>query len=161
MFVLAAAAYVFYARRLPEDAPLARMYRTEATLRLLVRAVDGYRAAHGAWPPAGPEGLERAVAHLSRNVNYLPEGVPRDAWDRAYVYVPADEYDGPDSLALRGPDGAWHAPGACQIYSRGADGDAGIGNPAAQRDNIVSWDPDRSWRPHYRTLNRRYRKENP
>jgi hypothetical protein len=135
--------------RVPKDSPLARMYRTEADLRALVTAVEMYRRHLGVYPPGGREGLRAATKHLSRNVDYLPQGPPNDGWDRPYVYVPHTEYARLGSRAFTGPRGAF-APQTFQIYSVGRDGDAGLTNPELARDNIVSWDPDCSWRAVYK-----------
>jgi len=135
------------------------MYRTEASLRVLVNAIETYRDAHGAYPPAGPKGLDAAVRYLSRNVDYMPGGAPLDAWDRPFHYVPHAQYAEPGSAALRNSRGGFHAPNSYQVYSSGADGDPGLANSAAAGDNITSWDARRSWRAVYRTLNRQYTKE--
>ncbi len=153
MGVVVGGVYVIVAMRLPEEAPLARMYRTEASLTALARAIDGYRIAKGAWPPPGPEGLKMATDHLSREAGYLPDGPPSDAWGRPFVYVPSDAYAAPGSRALPNAEGGYCAPDSYQVYSMGADGDPGLEQPAAAEDNIVRWDDSRPWRALYRVLN--------
>lgn len=132
----------------PQDSPRARMFRTEADLRALITAVETYKSALGAFPPAGPEGLRLATEFLSRNVDYLPGGPPLDAWGNAYQYAPATAYNSPGSPALK-DDSGYFAPGSYQIYSPGMDGDAGMEETLKQRDNISSWDIQRSWRSVY------------
>ncbi|HIJ74679.1 MAG TPA: hypothetical protein HPP83_11320, partial [Candidatus Hydrogenedentes bacterium] len=66
--------FVVASRRIPEDAPIARMYRTEAGLTALAKAIETYRDAHGAYPPAGIEGLRLATDYLSRDADYFPDG---------------------------------------------------------------------------------------
>jgi hypothetical protein len=150
LLALAAAGYLYHASRMPLNAPLARMYRTESDLRLLANAVEEYREAFGVYPVAGSEGLEAAVRHLSRHVDYLGGELPTDAWGRPFHYVPHVQYGWPDLPVLRGPDG-FLAPRAYQLYSAGADG-----APDTLADNITSWDADRSWRSLYRALNQQY-----
>lgn len=147
------------ASRVPKDSPLAQMYRTEADLRALVTAIEMYARDLGAYPPAGIDGLRAATGHLSRDVDYLPEGPPNDAWDRPYVYVPHTEYDRAGSLAFSGPGGPF-APRSFQLYSVGMDGDAGLTNPELSRDNIVNWDPNRSWRAVYKMRQRAHTRNN-
>lgn len=132
----------------PEDSPRARMFRTEADLRALMTAVETYRAEMGAFPPEGPEGLRLATEFLSRNVAYLPGGPPLDAWGNAYLYAPATAYGTPGSPALK-DDGGFLAPDSYQLYSMGMDGDAGMDETLKRRDNIASWDSQRSWRSVY------------
>lgn len=136
----------------PSDGPLARMFRTEADLTSLSHAVDVYRDQEGAYPPPGLDGLERAVAALSRNMDYFAKGPPHDAWDLPYIYVPAAEYADEPRKALKDEAGGWFAPDTFQLYSAGADGEAGLTDPEAQRDNITSWDEGKSWRKIYRDL---------
>ena len=146
------AGYLIVAVRLQQDAPLARMYRTEADLAGLVKAVDAYFRDHGQYPPAGPEGLRLATDHLSRKANYFPHGPTPDAWGRPYHYVPHTAYDA-DPAALRDQRG-YGAPDSYQLYSMGADGDAGVDDPEKQGDNICSWEEGRSWRAAYRARNK-------
>jgi len=134
--------------RIPKDAPRPRMYRTEADLAALVKALEVYREAYGAYPPRGAAGLRLATDHLSRNADYLPDGPPPDAWGRPYCYVPHTEYAEPGSGALR-MDEEFAAPDTYQVYSAGADGDPGLESAEARRDNICNWDPDKSWRAVY------------
>ncbi|NIA14000.1 MAG: hypothetical protein GWP08_07960 [Nitrospiraceae bacterium] len=152
------ATVVLISLRMPEDAPLARMYRTEADLTGLARALDGYYAEHGQYPPAGPEGLRMATEHLSKIAAYFPSGPPPDAWDRPYCYVPAAQYDDPGAGALRSEDGHC-APGAYQLYSLGADGASGIDREAARHDNICNWDKTKPWRRVYRKMNKAFMRE--
>lgn len=151
--ILVAGVCLILAGRLPEDAPLARMYRTEATLAALARAIDGYHAARGAWPPPGPDGLRMATDHLSRVAGYLPDGPPPDAWGRPFVYVPNGAYVEPGSQALQDEQGRYHAPDSYQVYSTGGDGDPGLEQRGAAADNIVHWDDSRPWRALYRSMN--------
>ncbi|MBI5095780.1 MAG: type II secretion system protein GspG [Candidatus Hydrogenedentes bacterium] len=141
--------------RLPQDAPLARMYRTEADLAVLVKALDTYHAARGVYPPGGAGGLRMATDFLSRTGHYLPEGPPTDGWDRPFVYVPGDAYAAPESQALHRAE-VYYAPHTYQVYSLGADGAAGIGDVAQQQDNITSWDSAKPWRSTYQRLNADY-----
>jgi hypothetical protein len=154
--VLVGGGYIIVAKRLPEDAPLARMYRTEASLAGLVRAVEGYRHDTGAWPPPGPEGLKMATDHLSRAASYFPDGPPPDAWGRPFVYVPGDTYAAPGSSALRDARGGHFAPDSFQLYSVGADGNPGLEQGSAAEDNIVSWDDSRPWRALYHKMNKAF-----
>lgn len=159
----AAALYCIVALRLPEDAPLARMYRTEADLAALAKAVDLYFEADKAYPPGGPEGLRLATDHLSRNAAYFPYGPPNDAWAEPFTYVPHKEYGKTDLQALR-HDGVFLAPETYQLYSTGADRASGVDDPAGQADNVTSWDEAKSWRAKYQTLNKRYldgKRDNP
>ena len=149
-------AFVVAALTVPRDAPLARMYRTEATLTALVKAVDTYYEAHGAYPPAGTDGLRLAANYLSRTANYFPEGPPPDGWERPYHYVPYTQYHEYDCGALKAGD-QYAAPDTYQIYSLGADGKAGIHDLVYRQDNLCSWDKQKSWRPVYRVLNKAYR----
>ena len=144
--------------RTPEDAPLARMYRTEADLTGLARAVDGFYAEHGQHPPAGPEGLRMATEYLSKVAAYFPAGPPPDAWDRPYCYVPAAQYDDAGAGALRSRDG-YYAPGSYQLYSLGADGASGTEQEAASHDNICHWDETKPWRTVYRRKNKAFMRE--
>jgi hypothetical protein len=133
----------------PEDSPRARMFRTEADLRALKTAVETYHTDHHAYPPSGAKGLDMANAYLSRNVQYHAGGAPADGWGNRFQYVPAREYDTEGSVALRDEDGDFFAQDSYQLYSPGMDGDPGFEETLKQRDNIVSWDADRSWRPVY------------
>lgn len=138
--------------RLPQDAPLAQMYRTEADLTVLVKALDTYRAGQGGYPPAGPEGLRMATDYLSKTGHYMPQGPPTDGWDRPFVYVPSEAYAAPGSVALSGAAG-YFAPSTYQVYSLGADGAAGLRVEAERADNITSWESVKPWRTVYRKLN--------
>ena len=158
--LLMAGACLVYVNRLPEDAPLARMYRTEADLTALCIAVDTYFEAHEAYPPAGAGGLRLATDHLSRNVPYLPDGPPHDGWDRPFCYVPHTEYDRAGAGAFRDAT-AYPAPGTYQIYSVGVDGAAGHEDEAKRLDNIRSWDSGRPWRAVYHEHQRTYRENTP
>lgn len=132
------------------------MYRTESDLIYLRNAIESYRAKEGAYPPAGPRGLREAVERLSGAARYLPDGPPCDAWGRPYCYVPNTQYAQPGSRAL-GMGGAYAAPDTFQVYSVGADGDAGLDNPALQKDNITCWEAAKPWRPVYRQMDREER----
>ena len=158
--LLMVGAYLVYVNRMPEDAPLAPMYRTEANLTALCTAVDTYFEAHEAYPPAGAGGLRLATDHLSRNVPYLPDGPPRDAWDQPFCYVPNTEYDRPGAGALRDA-GGYPARDTYQVYSVGANGAPGHDDETKRLDNITSWDPDRMWRAVYHEHQRTYREDAP
>ena len=157
LVAIAVIVFAVAALTLSRDAPLARMYRTEATLTALVKAVDTYYEAHGTYPPAGTDGLRLAAGHLSRIADYFPEGPPPDAWERPYRYVPHTQYHEEDCGALKA-GGQYAAPETYQVYSLGADGKAGIRDAIYRQDNITSWDKEKSWRPVYRALNKAYRK---
>jgi len=129
------------------DSPVARMYRTEADLASLVNAIDSYYEAKGVYPPPGDVGLATALDHISEAVDYFPGGPPSDGWGRAFRYVPHFAYPTKDSGALK--DGAYFAEDGYQLYSLGADGDAGKTNARARADNITSWERDRPWRDVY------------
>jgi len=146
-----AATYLIVAISTPFGSPTAQMYRTEATLKSLANAIETYRADVGAFPPAGEAGLNLAAAHLSKTVNYLPDGPPNDAWDHPYHYVPSTSYDTPGSNALKSDTG-YFSPDTFQLYSAGLDGDPGIEDPRKRVDNITSWDREHSWRAKYRAL---------
>lgn len=118
---------------------------------MLSAALDTYRAYHGTYPPAGASGLRLATDFLSTQEDYLPMGPPPDGWARPYIYVPSSAYDSPDSMALE-HDGEPYAQGAFQLYSVGADGDAGVEGGEARLDNITHWDQEKSWRTSYRQL---------
>ena len=162
------AAYLIAALRMPYDAPLARMYRTEADLAFLAKAVDTYKRDNGQYPPAGADGLRRATDHLSRHANYVPEGPPPDSWGHYYYYVPATQYAEPESAALKCGDArssaarssaAYCAPDTYQLYSAGADGDPGLDAAEGRRDNICNWDRSKPWRAAYRDLNRAFMRQ--
>ena len=155
--LILASFYFLLSLHLPKDAPLARMYRCEADLAFLIKAVDHYHEVKGEYPAAGAEGLAEATRLLSAKVNYLPDGPPPDAWGRAYQYVPHAQYGQPQWQALRCGE-AFCAPGAYQIYSAGADGDAGMNDPAKRADDICSWDPSKPWRAVYREANAAFMK---
>ncbi len=143
--------------RLPADAPLARMYRTEADLASLVKVVELYRQDCGAYPPAGVTGLVLATKAVSRRVDYFPGGPPPDGWERPFCYVPAAQYEEAGTGAL-GNGGLYFAPDTFQIYSMGEDGDAGIDDPVRREDNIVSWESRKPWRTVYGQRNAAYKK---
>ena len=149
--VVAVAVYLFVSLKTPSDAPLARMYRTEADLASLAKAVDVYYADHGQYPSAGESGLRLATDHLSRKVDYFAGGPLRDAWGQPYTYAPHSQYPEPEAGALEA-NGEYFAADTYQIYSAGADGEPGIDKPHRRLDNICSWDKSRSWRPVYREL---------
>lgn len=148
---------LLHAGAMPEDAPLARMYRGEATLTTLGNAVRAYHQRHGVWPPRGHEGLAAALRDFSARADYYPEGVPSDPWGGSWVYVPAPAYAAAPDLVLRDAAGRPFAPRTFQLYSRGSDGAAGPGDAAANADNLMSWDAGRSWRPVYRQRQRAHK----
>jgi hypothetical protein len=143
VLVLVVAVFVARSFWVSPDAPMSRMYRTEADLRSLMTAIETYYAYKGVYPPPGEAGIAVALAHLSQTVDYFPDGAPLDGWGQAFVYVPHFAYRGGESGALK--DGDYFAPDSYQLYSVGADGDA-----ETVADNITSWDADRSWRRIYR-----------
>ncbi|HOJ33372.1 MAG TPA: type II secretion system protein GspG [Candidatus Hydrogenedentes bacterium] len=153
-FVALFALYI-QAKRLPTDAPLARMYRAEADIAVLAYAVEVYKDRYGMYPPAGVDGLRIAAQSLSEVASYFGGAPPTDPWDNPYHYIPHTQYTDPKSEALRGPTG-FFAPDTFQLYSLGADSDTGVQNPRALRDNITSWDTHRSWRDVYRALTQQY-----
>jgi len=153
--VLAMLGYIQYARSVPADSPLARMYRTEADLTSLVKAVETYHALYGVYPPGGRDGLQKACAALSRRANYLPDGPPPDGWNRPFRYVPSTEYDFPGSPTVR-QDGQPYAPGAYQIYSMGSTAGPDSNAPDTRRGFITSWDKEKTWRPSYNELQKQY-----
>jgi hypothetical protein len=140
-------ATLLYALRIPSDAPLPRMYRTEVMLSGLVRAVEVYQREHGAYPPPGADGLLLVTAYDPA----YPAGPPVDAWDHPFQYVPAAAYEAAPELARRGEEGYYSAE-TFQLYSLGADGVAG----GPDSDDITSWDSGRTWRAHYERLHRDY-----
>ena len=139
--------FVFLAGNMPPDAPLPRMYRTETTLRQAAAALELYRTHHGAYPDLGWGGL-RAAWRLAEGPA-RPD--PTDAWQQPLVYIPHGAYATP-GLPVMLCDGAPCAPGTFQLYSVGADGDAGLGDPERQVDNITSWEDVPAWREHYQAL---------
>ncbi len=147
--------FVYDALHTPSDAPIARMYRSEADLRSLVTALDAYLDAHGSLPPAGQDGLKMATDLLSEKGHYMPGGPPADGWGRAFTYIPSEQYSESDSAALK-IDGKFFAPDSYQVYSRGEDGDHGIAGSDGAKDNINNWDTEKKWRDHYRSLNERF-----
>ena len=149
--------YLLLSLRLPEDAPLARMYRTEADIAFLKKAIEHCREVKGAYPPAGHEGLLEATRVLSAKADYVPGGPPPDAWGRPYHYVPHAQYGEPQWQALRSGD-AYCAPDTYQLYSEGADGDPGLDDAVKQQDNIRSWDSSKTWRAVYRDANEAFMK---
>lgn len=144
-------AFVLISTGRDPNSPLARMYRTEADLSALKKALSVYQDAFGTYPPGGVEGLRMATDYLSRKARYLPGGPPPDGWGQTYFYVPAFGYEVPGSVALRG-DAGFLEPDGYQLYSAGADGDPGGTNPEARMDNIVSWDAGKTWRRVYDAL---------
>lgn len=156
-FVALVALYI-QAKHLPIDAPLACMYRAEADIAVLAHAVEVYRDRYGVYPPAGVEGLRMAAQSLSEVASYFGGSPPADPWKNPYRYVPHTQYPDPQLEALQGPEG-FFASGTFQLYSVGADGDAGVQDPHGLRDNITSWDKRRSWRDVYLALNQEYAKQ--
>ncbi len=157
LLALVAGVFIALSLRMPYDAPLARMYRAETEVRALAKAVDTYYGMYKEYPPAGKEGLQMATRFLSARANYFPKGPPPDPWGHSYRYAPGNAYETPSSEALRSPDG-FHAPGAYQVYSEGADGKSGFDGRGGEEDNITSWDQAKSWRGAYKELNRQFMK---
>ncbi len=147
--------YLVLSFRLPEDAPLARMYRTEADIAFLKKAVENYYKIKGSYPRAGQEGLNEAARLLSANANYLPGGAPPDAWGHEYCYVPHESYGDPQWHALS-VNGVYCEGGTYQVYSAGMDGDPGVEDLSKRADNITAWDESKSWRPVYRAANKSF-----
>ena len=156
--ILVVALVWWRAHRLPEDAPLARMYRTEADLRMLRHAIEQYHERTGQYPPPGVEGLEKAVETLGRGADYLPGGPPPDAWERPFHYVPHTAY-GDEGVEVFQAEERYEAPETFQLFSGGASGNPGFDDPEARRDTITSWEPDRPWRGAYRELNEAFMEE--
>lgn len=107
------------------------MYRTEADLLALKKAIETYHSLNGALPPAGPQGLELAARALSRNVDYLPLGPPLDGWEQGFFYSPTPEQEYNETRQ------------AYALYSAGMDGIPG------NQDDITNADPRRTWRTVY------------
>jgi hypothetical protein len=150
-FGILAAAWLYYSWRIPADSPLAQMYRTEVDLRALVTALETYRDAHGAYPPSGPEGMALAVEVLSGEPGYMPDGPPPDAWGRPFRYLAAGDYEGAGAQAFSDGD-EYFVHSEFQLFSVGADGEAGYDDTAPQRDNINNWERHKGWRAHYHEL---------
>jgi len=143
----------------PDGSPLARMYRTEADLTALATVIRMYHNAHGVYPPGGPPGFQAAIRDISKSTQYFPDGAPPDAWGHPYRYIPNSEYEGVGSGALRASDRGYFAPDTFQLYSTGMDGQAGVDEPEARRDNITSWDESRPWRRLYGERQRTYARD--
>jgi len=148
--------------RLPLDSPVPMMYRTEAQMQSLVSAIEKHHKMHGEYPPSGIEGQQAAVDALNATVLYLTE-LPRDAWNRHFVYVRADDYNVDSLGAVRNRSTeTFYNPGTYQLYSLGMDGgwvrDDDPADPQSpNRDNVNNWDRARSWRGAYRERQREYR----
>ena len=143
------AVFVVTSLKLPYDAPLARMYRTEADVAALARAVEMFKQARGQYPPPGIEGLRQATDFVSGSRGFFPDGPPPDAWGRPYKYVAHTDYGNPGWGALRCGD-SFCALDSYQLYSVGADGETGT------RDDISSWDNSMPWRPVYNLMNEEF-----
>jgi len=142
------------------DSPLARMYRTEADLTALKKALSIYHEEFHAYPPGGPNGLRLATDFMSRKGRYLPGGPPPDAWNRPYTYLPAPEYAAnKDAAITNGND--YFAADSYQLYSCGGDGDPGSTDTHAHADNIVSWDESKAWRQVYGASQANWTKSRP
>ncbi len=137
VFLLAfLALYVYRTASIPADSPIARMYRTEADLAMLGNALDHYRSEYGRYPQPGAEGLAAATEFLSETGNYLPGGPPSDGWGRPYVYATAQD--------------------SARVYSLGADGINGREGIPGSPDDIGADGASRSYRTHYRALQREF-----
>lgn len=147
--------YVMFTARIPADSPMARMYRTEADMALLRKAILVYYDTYEVYPPGGEHGLSIAMELFTNVDRFLPEGLPADGWEEAFVYVPHSEYGMPESSALLVNDG-FEAPESFQLFSRGADGKAGASASSEREDNIVSWEKSKNWRPTYKKLQRTF-----
>ena len=153
--IILVTAFLIVSVRMPNDAPLARMYRTEADLRALSTSIRAYVDAHGVYPPQGAAGLQSATACISHKADYFPQGPPLDGWGRPFCYVSHTDYQREGSGAIM-QQGMYLAPDTYQLYSCGADGDSGLDDIAARRDNICSWDPAKTWRTVYHELQTTY-----
>ncbi|MDZ4860961.1 MAG: type II secretion system protein GspG [Candidatus Hydrogenedentes bacterium] len=140
--------YIIIAISTPPGSPKAEMYRTESALTALVTAVNTYKADLGMYPPAGQDGLVRAMRHLSKTANYMPQTEALDSWGNPFIYAPSDSYASTNSGAMR-DDNAYYAPDTYQLYSVGMDGDAGANSIYKQMDNITNWDGEKPWRETY------------
>lgn len=140
----------------PQGSPLARMYRTEADLTALATVIRMYHEAHGVYPPGGPLGFQMAIQDLSKSTQYFPGGAPPDAWGYPYQYIPLNEYERAGSTALRASTGSFFAPDTFQLYSTGMDGQTGVDDPQARRDNVTNWEESKPWRDVYRERQRTY-----
>ncbi len=134
LLLLFTGAVLWRSASLPDNSPLARMYRTEADLAALVNAVNTYAQIHDAFPPSGLEGLELAVAAASSEVDFFPHGPPRDGWGREFEYAVDPK---PDTASFI-------------LLSLGADG-------VASHDDIVNDSTHRPWRVIYREYQEEYR----
>lgn len=141
--------FVAISLKMPYDAPLSRMYRTEADMAGLARAVELFKEGRGGFPPPGVEGLRQATDFVSGSRRFFPDGPPPDAWGRSYAYAAHTDYANPDWGALE-CGGSFCAPGAYQLYSAGADGQAGT------PDDITGWDESHPWRPVYNLMNEEF-----
>jgi len=155
--------HLWRAQRMPRDAPLPMMYRTEAQMQSLVTAIAKYRKIHNEYPPSGIEGQRAAVDALNATVVYLTE-LPRDAWGRHFVYVRAGDYSDEGTGAVRDRTrNEFYNPDTYQIYSIGMDAawarDDDPADPRSpNRDNVNNWDHSRSWRKTYHDRQREYRR---
>lgn len=156
--ILVTAVVWWRAHRVPEDAPLARMYRTEADLWMLRHAIEQYHEKNGVYPPSGREGLEKAIETFGQGADYLPGGPPPDAWGRPFHYAPHTAY-GEDGVEVFQTEKRYEAPETFQLFSPGASGEPGFDDAEARRDTITSWEPDRPWRGAYRRLNEAFMEE--
>ncbi|MFO7776114.1 MAG: type II secretion system protein GspG [Candidatus Hydrogenedentota bacterium] len=155
---IAIAAAWWMSQRLPAEAPLARMYRTEADLWMLRHAIEQYHDKNGVYPPPGKRGLEKAIETLGQGADYLPGGPPPDGWGRPFHYVPHTAYGENGAEAFQS-DGHYEAAASFQLFSPGASGEPGFDDPEARRDTITSWEPDRPWRTTYHKLNEAFMKD--
>jgi len=133
---------------------LAPMYRTEANLTAIESAIRAYSDRYDAFPPTGMKGLQLAIDELNREVNFYPEGVPKDGWGRDYVYVNSDDYN--NSIAIKDARSElYHNPGGYQLYSVGQDGkrsaeDGPMAGDRLNEDNVNNWDTKQPWRTVYK-----------
>ena len=154
--LLAAIVLPWLARRARPEGLLGAMYRSEASLVAIESAIRAYRTEYDVLPSSGKEGLQLAIDEQNRNVTFYPGGIPKDGWDRDYVYVKSDDYDAEGSLAVKDArSGLYHNPGGYQLYSLGADGerspeDGLMAGDRLNDDNINNWDSNAKWRAVYR-----------
>ena len=160
IFALAGASllWIWVALRVPGDSPMARAYRTEATLASLAKAVDTYHERHKTYPPAGQVGLRMATRELSGEANYMPGEPALDAWGMPFQYIPYYDYEAPGVPSVH-QHGLYFAPGAYQLYSLGADMKSSREGAGYGRDDVVSWDTNKPWRETYKEQQQTYMQE--
>jgi len=148
VMVLLAIFLVHWSRR-PGASPLEKMQWTEAQMDQFSNALNVYYTAYKQYP---------TMAHFGRVIHscaiLYSEGKPLDAWGHPFAYVPAYQLDEDGSPALA--NGSFYPEAPYQLYSRGADGDAGNVKMKARVDNITSWEKAKPWRKSYEKLEKDY-----